>query len=292
MHGTRQATFDQIPINMSAYPAHLLLAIAICAAASTKAQTIANAGPDQETCFDTSSMQANTPLPTEIGFWALSSGTATITDASDPMTTVTGIDFGQSVLRWTIITSVDTSTDQVSIMRYYADPAIPYAGPDQTLIAPPFSATMGAAPPIFPQVCTWSVIQGTGVFSNPNSYYATVTDLSLGANIFRWTSDSGICHPLSTDDVVITVELSTSIGVDANNRSVAMWFDNASGVLRIVGDVQANSISILNSLGQAIELRTKPTSGTLDLSALQPGSYFATATIRGTRKILRFVVKR
>ena len=256
------------------------------------AQTIANAGPDQETCFDTTSMQANTPLPTETGMWSLTSGMVTITDPSDPSTSVTGIYFGQNVLTWTIITPVDTTADQVSITRYEVDPPIPNAGPDQTIYAPPFSATMGAAPPIAPQVCTWSLIQGTGLFSNPNDPYATVTDLSEGENILRWTSDSGPCFQLISDDVVITVELSTSIGADANDRPVAMWFDNASGLLRIVGDVQANSLSIVNALGQRVETPARISAGAVDLSGLPSGNYSATATISGIRRTLRFVVGR
>ena len=270
----------------------ILLAFALCPFIASEAQTIANAGPDQGTCFDTTSMQANTPLPTELGYWTLTSGSATIADASDPTTFVTGIDYGQNVLTWTIITLVDTTADQVSITRYWVDPGIPNAGPDQMILAPPFTATMMATQPIFPQVCTWSLVQGTGTISNPTHPYSQVSDLGVGMNVFQWTCDNSPCNPPGVDEVVITVQLSTSIGVDANNHPVAMWFDQASGVLKIVGDVQANSLSIVNALGQRVETHARPSAGSLDLSGLPPGSYAATATFSGTRRTLRFVVER
>ena len=63
-------------------------------------------------------------------------------------------------------------------------------------------------------------------------------------------------------------------------------------MLKLAGDVQDNSIIIVNAFGQTVELRTTPTAGSLDLNALQPGSYFATAMISGERKVSRFVVER
>lgn len=257
-----------------------------------RAQTIANAGPDQDICLDTTTMQANTPLPTETGFWTLTSGSVTITDASDPTTTLSDIDHTQNVLTWTIITPVDTTSDQVNITRYWVDPGMANAGPDQTILGPPFTATMMATQPIFPQICTWSLVQGAGTISNPTHPYSLVTDLGVGANVFQWTCDNSPCNPPGVDFVVINMELSTSIGVDANDRPVAMWFDQASGLLRIVGDVQANSLSIINVLGQRVDTYATPSAGSLDLSDLPSGSYSATVTVSGERRALRFVVER
>jgi len=288
-----QVIFDQAPFNMRPHSTTLLLAIAICASASisTKAQTIADAGPDQDICLDTTTMQANMPLPTEIGFWSLTSGSLTITDVSDPTTTLSEIDHTQNVLTWTIITPSDTTTDQVSIIRYWVDPAPADAGPDQTIYAPPFSTTMNATTH-FPQVCMWSLVQGTGTVSNPTGHNSSVSDLGLGANVFQWTCDNAPCNGPGVDQVVITVELSTSIGAGTNNHPVAMWFDHTSNMLKLAGDVQANSITIVNAVGQTIELRAKPTAGSLDLNALEPGTYIATARIGGERKVSRFVVER
>lgn len=255
------------------------------------AQTIANAGPDQDICLDTTTMQANTPLPTETGFWTLTSGSVTITDVSDPTTTLSDIDHTQNVLTWTIITPLDTTSDQVNITRYWVDPAPAEAGPDQTVYAPPYSTTMNATGH-FPQVCTWSLVQGSGTISNPTNPYSQVSDLGLGANVFQWTCDNAPCNGPGVDEVVITVELSTSIGVDADHRPVGMWFDNASGVLKIVGDVQANSLSIINALGQRVDMPARPSAGPLYLNGLASGFYSATATISGERRTLRFVVAR
>ncbi len=257
-----------------------------------RTQTIANAGPDQSICLDTTTLQANTPLPTETGFWTLTSGSVTITDASDPTTTLSNIDHTQNVLTWTIITPVDTTSDQVSITRFWVDPGMANAGPDQTILGPPFTATMMATQPIFPQVCTWSLVQGAGTISNPTHPYSLVTDLGVGMNVFQWTCDNSPCNPPGVDFIVINMELSTSIGADADHRPVAMWFDGTSSVLRVVGDVQAHSLSIVNALGQAVTVRARPSDGTLDLSYLSPGCYYATARISGERRTVRFVVIR
>ena len=138
----------------------------------------------------------------------------------------------------------------------------------------------------------WSVIQGTGTFSNVNDPFATVTDLSLGVNIFRWTSDIGPCFQLLSDDVEINVELANSVGAVANDSPVVMWFDNNSGVLRIAGDVQANFFSIVNAVGQQVAIRATPHDGSLDLSDLPSGNYSAIAYIDGERRTIRFVVMR
>ena len=91
---------------------------------------------------------------------------------------------------------------------------------------------------------------------------------------------------------MITVELSTAIDGAVNNRPVAMWFDQASGVLNFVGDVQANSLSIVNALGQRVDMSSRSSTGSLDLSGLASGFYSATAIISGERRTLRFVVAR
>ncbi|KIO78546.1 hypothetical protein TH53_02945 [Pedobacter lusitanus] len=66
--------------------------------------TAANAGPAQLLCNQlAATMAGNNPKAGETGLWSLVSGTATITDASNPTTTITGLTGGQTyVLRWTI----------------------------------------------------------------------------------------------------------------------------------------------------------------------------------------------
>lgn len=66
--------------------------------------TAAAAGPAQTLCDQKNTVLAgNTPKAGETGLWSIVSGTLTITDPSNPLTTVTGLTAGQTyVLRWTI----------------------------------------------------------------------------------------------------------------------------------------------------------------------------------------------
>jgi len=267
----------------------LLNTLALIACPLTQANAQANAGPDQELCIDSTSLQANAPLPTDSAFWTVLNGSATFADASDPMTSVTGLDYTENILSWTLITALDTTSDQVSIFLYWADPAVPNAGPDQIVDAPPATTIMNATQPVFPQICSWTVVAGTGSIVDPNDPNTYVTSLGPGANVFQWTCDNAPCNGPSSDQIVINVQMATPIGMDASGRPVAIWFDHSSAQLRTLGDAQVSSLSIVNAMGQVVAVLSHPTVGKIDMSNLPIGSYTATATIGGERRILRFV---
>jgi hypothetical protein len=77
-----------------------------------------NAGLDQNFCYTEFTMNANTPVAPATGVWTLVSGSATITDPSDPQTTVTGIAQGTcATLRWTITDGPCVGSDDVVVCR-------------------------------------------------------------------------------------------------------------------------------------------------------------------------------
>ena len=71
------------------------------------------------------------------------------------------------------------------------------AGPDQALCAAT-STTLAASSPA---TGTWSVISGTGTFASNTNPNTSVTGLSTGTNVFRWTATDLSCSA----DVTITV---------------------------------------------------------------------------------------
>jgi hypothetical protein len=264
------------------------LCLALLPHPSLRAQ--ANAGPDQEMCLDSTTMQANAPMPTDTAYWSLVSGSATITDLSDPFTSVTDIDYGENILAWTIITPMDTTTDQVSLVRYWVDPGAVDAGPDQTIYAPPFETSMNGSVPIFPTIYTWSIIQGQGIISDPNDPYTVVTDLGLGENILQWGYDDAPCVEAHYEQVVINVLLSTS--VDGNVNTTGMWFDSSTEQLLIKGDLQVSTLSIMNAMGQCVADRSSISGRTINLSDLPAGSYLAVMRAGAEIRSLRFVASR
>jgi hypothetical protein len=77
--------------------------------------TVADAGTDQDICKTSTTLTGNTAV-TGTGVWTQVSGMATITDPSDPSTTVTGLGTGTHVFRWTISSAPCTPTfDEVTI---------------------------------------------------------------------------------------------------------------------------------------------------------------------------------
>jgi hypothetical protein len=77
------------------------VAVSIIGSANGQQLAAANAGSDISQYSSTFSMTAATPL-IGTGTWSIVSGTATITDPSSATTTVTGVQVGETVLRWTV----------------------------------------------------------------------------------------------------------------------------------------------------------------------------------------------
>ena len=139
----------------------------------------------------------NTPTPEYLG---LIDGTQLNGNTRILSATQTGLTPGQTYRIKLIVTDVqDFAYDSVVYLEAgsFSTVASCNAGPDQALCATT-SATLAASSPA---TGTWSVISGTGIFAlntNPNT---TVTGLSTGANVFRWTATDLSCF----EEVTITV---------------------------------------------------------------------------------------
>ncbi len=165
--------------------------------------TTAAAGADQEQCNNGSfTLAGNTPT-TGTGAWTVVSGTATITSASSPTSSVTGVPLGTSAtLRWTISNGVCTpSTDDVVLTNSYP-PDVANAGTDQANCQSGNFTLAGNNPAN--GTGAWTVISGTATITTPSAYNSTVTGVPAGTSAtLRWTITNGTCTP-TTDDVVLT----------------------------------------------------------------------------------------
>lgn len=165
----------------------------------------ANAGPDQNFCtpLSSTSMQGSAVTFPASGTWSLVSGTGTITDPSDPLTTVTGLGLGTNQFAWTVTNGNcpnGVTSDLVDIVLFNGSAQAADAGPDQSLCGNTSIATMSANAPTGVATAQWTVVQGTAVFSNASSPTATVSGLSTGINVLRWSINNGACG--ITSDVV------------------------------------------------------------------------------------------
>lgn len=172
---------------------------------------VADAGPDQEICTPQSTVTLSGSAVTfpATGTWTLVSGSGTITNASDPNTSVTGLPVGTHVFEWTVSNGPcanGSTSDQVTIRVFDENNEVANAGPDQEICTPTDFTVMAGSPVTSPAVGTWTLVSGGGTIVSPNDPNSAITGLPVGENVFRWTVLNGPCaNPLTTDQVSIFV---------------------------------------------------------------------------------------
>ena len=166
--------------------------------------TTAYAGLDQTICLDSTVLFPNTP---SIGTanWSLVSGSGLF-----KVNTVTNLAPDVNVFRYNITKGSCTSYDDVTIINN--KPTTPDAGYDQSLCTN--SVTLNANPAI-QGTGAWTIINGSGTFSNSTANNSTVTGLTTGMNIFRWTITKNGCS--EHDEVIISSDfVQATAGSDVN----------------------------------------------------------------------------
>ncbi|MFN3404798.1 MAG: CotH kinase family protein [Cytophagaceae bacterium] len=205
---------------------------------ATPQPTTADAGADQTVCGTTTTLNGNTPA-VGTGVWTKISGNGTITDASSPTTTVTGLS-GTAMFRWTISNGNCTeSFDEITVNVTATAPAEVYVNPSANPVCQGQPVTFTAVPvnggtsPVY----QWS-INGNVVGTNSGTY--TASNLSSGDQV----------------RVTMTSNLSCSTGSPANSNIVTM----------VVNASQAASVNITSSAsticqGQSVTFTANPTNG-------------------------------
>lgn len=130
--------------------------------------------------------------------------------------------------------------------------AVVNAGPDQAVCAT--SATLAATSTI--NTGTWTVVSGTGTFANANNPTTTVSGLTTGSNIFRWTTTTDLCGDVYDDVEIVSSSCLpiTLIGLDAEYLApgiVAVQWTTASEVnndyFSVERSIEGNSYSTVNT---------------------------------------------
>jgi gliding motility-associated-like protein len=167
----------------------------------------AEAGNDQSFCDITSAhLNADAPTDEGTGTWTVVSGSGSFNNRNNPTAIVSTLSGGVNVLVWTVRSRYGvctTTRDTLDILRDRTpDPA--NAGPDRGA-CDSSEVQLAALPVTHNGTGTWSVINGTGIFSDTHIADSDVSNLSFGSNRFRWTiaSQYGICAG-SSDDVLIS----------------------------------------------------------------------------------------
>lgn len=179
------------------------------------AQSIANAGPDQELCTPTAStvLAANVPDSPATGIWSVISGpnSPVFGDVISPTSSLSNLIVGTYILRWTTNNgpcNPSITFDEVSIFVFPNGGNVATAGADQEVCEPVSSVTLTGNVLIGPATGTWSQVSGpnAALINNPNLNQVTASSLIVGCYVFRWTVDNGSCAgAITSDDVQICV---------------------------------------------------------------------------------------
>ncbi len=145
--------------------------------------TAPNAGNDITVCSDAFTLQGNTPA-IGTGRWT-TTGTAVIANPLNPHSNVTNLAPGPNVFRWTTTNGPCTAYDEVTVTRDI-QPSPAFAGDDRALCA---AVTIGlnATTADNSGSGTWSVVTGSGTFSDINDPSATISAPAGGLNSYLWT---------------------------------------------------------------------------------------------------------
>ncbi len=155
----------------------------------------ATVGSDQQICSDKTALEANSAVP-GVGSWTVVGGTsqAIFDNQNDPNTSVSNLAKGVNVLRWSIDYRGCETNAEVNIINN--SPSTAYAGNLQELCVD--NTSLDATVP-GPGTGTWEVLMGSALIADNTDAKTTVTGLSKGDNVFRWTVTNGICT--SVDEV-------------------------------------------------------------------------------------------
>ncbi|MCK4662341.1 MAG: immunoglobulin domain-containing protein [Bacteroidales bacterium] len=163
--------------------------------------TLPYAGEDQVLCSDSATLYNNVP-EVGIGEWSIIGGSANF-----GTTTVTNLAAGDNILKWTIANNQCSLHDTVIITNNM--PTTANVGADMTVCADSVNLTGNFS---FIGDGIWSITSGSGILSDSSINNTTVTNLSLGINILRWTITNIGCS--SYDEIEINYDL---IIADAGN---------------------------------------------------------------------------
>lgn len=285
-------SFAGSPSSMCSLRSSLLITFLVCTIVLAAQVTIADAGPDQELCVPNTFLEANAVAGAEMGTWTLISGALTIIDPNDPLSEVVDVAYGMNVLQWTITDGTETTSDLVQITLYEVDFPPADAGPDQIVYSPPGFAQLQATPAIFPAVCQWTIVAGTGVLTDPTDPFAMYVGATIGPNVLQWTCDYSPCG-ITSDQVVITVDEAMALGwlpAEANGR---IAFDPHTGRLSVAAPRNIDRLILTDQMGRVVLDRSMSVrSASLDVSQLPIGAYVVRAMMDGTPFTGRFIVVR
>ncbi|GIQ59500.1 hypothetical protein Flavo103_26360 [Flavobacterium collinsii] len=230
----------------------------------------ADAGADQclPTGTNTITLNGNDPIP-GTGLWTQTAGTAaTITNPTLYNTTVTGLSDGDYSFKWTV--SNVGCTDGEDTVGITIAPTITaaQAGMDQSLCSN--STTVIGNTPASGESGLWELVSGGDgpVITNPTNPTTTITGLTPGSWVYKWTISRGFCASTS-DTVKLNIDEAPSPAIAGPDQTVC---NQSSVTLGATPPVIGSGIWSLIS-GPNSPVFSDARSATSTLSGLITGEY-------------------
>lgn len=253
-----------------------------CVTAINCNTTVPNAGLDQVlgSCATSTSVTGNN-ITIGTGSWTLISGSGTITNPTNPTTTITNLGSGVNTFAWVatpIYEGCPVLSDNISITTTNL-PSTANAGPD--LGGCLTTQTMAATAPTS-GIGTWTFVSGCGAATTPTSPTSTITGLCTGTNVWEWTVVNAACPLLfSTDQVEITIASAVTTANAGADQSGICYAGGTPGITTLNGNtplVGTGTWSInSNTTGGSVVNVNDPTSDITGINAT--GSMTLTYTI-------------
>ncbi len=198
--------------------------------------TPAFAGSSQSICITSPSttLSGNSPI-IGVGTWSILSGSGTITSPTMPITGLTSLTVGNTILRWVITNGACVSTSSTLSVTVFGLPGTAIAGSNQTLcISSPTTLLSANAPTI--GIGNWSIISGIGSISNPTLQNTNVIGLGLGFSVLEWQLINGAC--INTSTMGIQVDDIPDVSNAGTTQSICISSPNTSlnGNVPLIGD--------------------------------------------------------
>ncbi|NJO90491.1 MAG: hypothetical protein HC831_17185 [Chloroflexia bacterium] len=200
-----------------------------------------SAGADRIKCGTTENLLGTIPAGNGTGLWTVVQGGGFITNPTTYTTSVSEMQNGANIFRWTVNQNSCTAIDEVTITNDLY-PAIASDPPavcvDEAIVSaqqiPGGSGATGV----------WTTLYGGGIFDNANSHETRVSGLSLGSNRFRWTVTKGSCTSYKNIEVMnnrVVVSAGTDKSICENYTDLfgsmittednGLWTSNIPGVV-------------------------------------------------------------
>ena len=131
---------------------------------------------------------------------------------------------------------------------------------------------------------TWSVVTGSGTFSDINQANCIVTGLTEGENMLQWKVTNGECE--SIDEVRVDI----SLGIDKLRELGINIFPNPSSGIININTQEQLFINIYNQQGVLIKSMQINKNKTIDLTGFSKGIYMVVIRTRNNETLKKKVI--